>query len=108
MIRKFLTIVVPFLAPTIAYIIWAYFRQEREEAIAKGRRLPAWQDYPWTWLVTTGALLAAVALVLAGTILQDGDVGQEYRPARYEDGKLVPGEFLDKESEGEKGGKATE
>jgi hypothetical protein len=95
MTKKFLTFVVPFIAPTIAYIMWIYFRQEREEATAQGRRLPPWQDYPWTWLITLGAILAAATLVFFGTIGgQSTDV--EYRPARYEDGKLVPGEFIDK------------
>jgi len=96
MIKKFLTFVVPLIAPTIAYIMWVYFRQEREAAEAQGRRLPPWQDFPWTWLITAGAVLAAVATVFFGTL---GGVGTdaEYRPARYEDGRLIPGEFIDKE-----------
>ena len=96
MIKKFLTFVVPFVAPTIAYIVWVYFRQEREEAAAEGRRLPPWQNYPWTWLVTLGAVLSAAALVFFGTFDGAG-TDSEYRPARYEDGKLIPGEFIDKE-----------
>lgn len=96
MIKKFLTFVVPFVAPTIAYIVWIYFRQERDEAAAEGRRLPPWQNYPWTWLVTAGAILSAVALVLFGTFDGAG-TDADYRPARYEDGKLIPGEFTDKE-----------
>ena len=96
MTKKFLTFVVPFIAPTIAYIMWVYFRQEREDAVAQGRRLPPWQDYPWTWLVTLGALLAAVTIVFFGS-LDGAGTDAEYRPARYEDGKLVPGEFVDKE-----------
>jgi hypothetical protein len=96
MIKKFLTFVVPFIAPTIAYIVWVYFRQEREDAAAEGRRLPPWQDYPWTWLVTLGAALSAAALVFFGMIDGAG-TDAEYRPARYEDGKLIPGEFIDKE-----------
>jgi hypothetical protein len=96
MTKKFLTFIVPFIAPTIAYIVWVYFRQEREDAAVHGRRLPPWQDFPWTWLVTLGAVSAAATLIFFGTI---GGVGTdaEYRPARYEDGKLVPGEFVDKE-----------
>lgn len=96
MIKNFLTFVVPFVFPTIAYILWVYFRQEREDAAAQGRRLPPWRDYPWTWLVTLGAVLAVVAVVLIGAV---GGVGTktEYRPARYEDGVLIPGDFIDKE-----------
>ena len=98
MTKKFLTFVVPFIAPTVAYIIWVYFRQERQDAAAQGRRLPPWQDFPWTWLVTLGALLAAVTIVLFGSF-NDAGTDAEYRPARYEDGKLVPGEFVDKEEQ---------
>jgi hypothetical protein len=97
MIKKFLTFVLPFIAPTIAYILWVYFRQEREEALAQGRRLPPWQDYPWTWLVTFGAALAAAAVILFGSVLDRTGTDTEYRPAHYEDGKLIPGEFVDKE-----------
>ena len=96
MIKKFLTFVVPFIIPTIAYIIWVYFRQEREDAAIQGRRLPPWQDYPWTWLVTLGAVLTVVTVVVFGT-LDGAGTDAEYRPARYEDGKLVPGEFVEKE-----------
>jgi hypothetical protein len=99
MTKKFLTFIVPFIAPTIAYIVWIYFRQERKDAMAHGRRLPPWQDFPWTWLVTLGAVFAAATLIFFGTTGGTGtDV--EYRPARYEDGKLVPGEFVDKEEKG--------
>lgn len=96
MTRQFLTIVLPFLAPTVAYIVWIYFRQEREDAEAQGRKLPPWQEFPWTWLVSLGAVLVIAALVLFGAI--DGaDTDTQYRPARYEDGKLIPGEFIEKQ-----------
>ena len=96
MTKNFLTFVLPFIAPTIAYIVWIYFRQEREDAEAQGRKLPPWQNFPWTWLVSLGAVLVVMAFVLLGNI--DGaDPGVEYRPARYEDGKLIPGEFIEKE-----------
>lgn len=96
MTKKFLTFVLPLIAPTIAYIMWIYFRREREEAQARGRRLPPWQEYPWVWLITIGAVLASATIVFFGTL---GGVGTdvEYRPARYENGKLIPGEIIDKE-----------
>ena len=76
MTRQFLTIVLPFLAPTVAYIVWIYFRQEREDAEAQGRKLPPWQEFPWTWLVSLGAVLVIAALVLFGAV--DGaDTGTE-------------------------------
>lgn len=97
MTKKFLTFVLPFIAPTVAYIAWIYFRQEREEAEARGRRLPPWQDYPWTLLVSLGAIFVVIAVVLFGR-LDGAGTDAEYRPARYEDGKLIPGEFIEKEN----------
>lgn len=96
MTRTFLTIVIPFVAPTVAYVIWLYFRQEQADAEAQGRRLPAWQEFPWTWLVSIGAILAITAVVLLDAT-QGVDKNAEYRPARYEDGKLIPGEFIEKD-----------
>lgn len=95
MTRQFLTIVLPFLAPTLAYIIWIHFRQEQEDAAAQGRTLPRWQEFPWVWLVSLGSVLVIAAVVLFGAF--DGaNRDNEYRPARYEDGKLIPGEFVEK------------
>lgn len=96
MTRQFLTFVLPFVAPTVAYIVWMYFRQEREDAEAQGRKLPPWQEFPWAWLVSLGAVLVIAALVLFGAVGGTG-VDTEYRPARYEDGKLIPGEFIEKQ-----------
>jgi hypothetical protein len=95
MTKKFLTIVLPLIAPTIAYIVWIYFRQEREDAEAQGRKLPPWQEFPWIWLISIGAVLAIVAMVYFGVVGGAG-MDSEYRPARYEDGKLIPGEFIEK------------
>jgi cytochrome bd-type quinol oxidase subunit 2 len=95
MTRQFLTIVLPFLAPTVAYIVWIYFRQEQEDAEAQGRKLPPWQEFPWAWLVSLGSVLVIAALILFGDV-GGTDADTEYRPARYEDGRLIPGEFIEK------------
>lgn len=96
MTRHFLTILLPFVAPTIAYIVWVYFRQEQEDAEAQGRNLPPWQELPWFWLVSLGSILVIAALIFFGSV--DGAATDtEYRPARYEDGKLIPGEFIGKQ-----------
>lgn len=105
MIRKFLTIVIPLLAPLAAYLVWAWFTAQRREARDSGRRIPAWQEWPWAWLVTAGAALLIVTLFALGFV-QDGGPGSHYSPARYEDGRLVPGTFSDEgEAEGAGGGR---
>ncbi len=94
MIRKLLMIGVPLLMPLVAYLVWAWFTARRREAEAAGRRLPAWQEWPWAWLVISGAVLA-IATVFAVDLAGGRRTDADYRPARYEDGKLVPGEFRD-------------
>lgn len=105
MIRKILTVVVPLLAPLVAYLVWAWFTAQRREAREFGRRLPAWQEWPWAWLITAGAALVTATLFALG-LSEDGGTGKQYVPARYEDGRLVPGTFSDKEEgEGAGGGR---
>lgn len=96
MIRRFLIIVIPLLAPLVAYLVWAWFTARRREAQESGRRLPAWQEWPWAWLITAGAVLVTVTLFTLG-FSDGGGTGKQYTPARLEDGKLVPGTFSDKE-----------
>lgn len=100
MIRKLLTVVIPLLAPIVAYLVWAWFTARRRDARESGQRLPGWQEWPWPWLIAAGAALVTVSLFVFG-FAQDGRPGLDYRPARYEDGKLVPGTFSDgQESDG--------
>ncbi len=93
MIRIFLTILVPLLLPLAAYLVWVWFAASEREAEAEGRNIPAWHQWPWVWLVSAGAVLAVVTLLVFGTIgMTPPD--SEYRPARYENGTLIPGEFI--------------
>lgn len=96
MIRKILTIVIPLLAPLVAYLVWVWFTAQRREALERGRRMPAWQEWPWAWLIAAGAVLLTVTLFTLG--FADGSgTDREYTPAHYENGKLVPGTFSDKD-----------
>lgn len=94
MIRKLLIIGVPLLTPLATYLIWAWFTARRREALAAGRRLPSWQEWPWAWLAISGALLVAATL-FAVDFVGERRTDADYRPARYEDGRLIPGEFRD-------------
>ena len=90
MIRQIITIAVPLLAPTIAYILYVYFTRKNKEDAEEGREVPHWRQWPWVILVPTGALLAALSLFLLGLPGEDRDPGT-YVPPRLEDGKVVPG-----------------
>lgn len=92
MIRQILTVVVPLLAPTIAYILYLYFTAKNREAEEQGKRLPEWRRWPWLVLVPTGALLAALSIALLGLPGSSDDPGA-YVPPHMENGKIVPGGF---------------
>jgi hypothetical protein len=64
-----------------------FFR--RHLAAAAGRwGLP---EGPWVWLVLAGLVLVVASLVILG-LTTGFEVDATYRPARYEDGQLIPGE----------------
>ena len=90
MIRKLLTVALPFLTPFVVYLIYWWTMRRRQLMEEQGRKVAPWEDFPWTWVVTAGAILTALALV-STTMLSGGDPLNEYHPPRYEDGKIVPG-----------------
>ncbi|NKB55913.1 MAG: hypothetical protein GKS00_06220 [Alphaproteobacteria bacterium] len=90
MIRKLLTIGLPFLSPFIVYLIWWWTTRRRALAEAEGRKVAPWEDMPWIWLISAGAALAATALIVTA-VLSGGDPFAEYQTPRFEDGKIVPG-----------------
>jgi len=94
MIRQILTIAIPLLAPTIAYMAYLYFTAKNREAELEGRRLPEWRRWPWIILIPCGALLAALSIALLG-LPGDADDPSTYVPPHMEDGKIVPGGFKD-------------
>lgn len=94
MIRNILTIGVPLLAPTVAYILYLYFSRKNHEDEEQGREVPHWRHWPWVLLVPTGAMLAALCLALLGLPGGDHEPGS-YVPPHMKDGKIVPGGFAD-------------
>ena len=62
MLKKFLTIVLPLATPVVVY--WVYLVLARRKARLKAEgKLPGWQDAPWTWIIISGVVLMAAALV---------------------------------------------
>lgn len=63
MIRIFLLVVVPFVSPTVLFILWRTFAPPRwggSEAIANDR----WEPLPWKWLTISGGVLVAITLAV--------------------------------------------
>lgn len=88
--RQALTIILPLLAPTIIYI----YLKSRGGGSAK----IAAKNAPWIWLGASGVALAA--LVLTIWALTTGEPTEStYQPARVEDGKVVPGRVVPRETD---------
>jgi len=95
-IRTLLTIVLPLLAPTILYLVYLWTQRRRAEAEAGGRPIPAWQTWPWAWLISSGCVLMVVTL-LALELTGHETRSSDYVPPRLEDGEIVPGGHRDGE-----------
>jgi hypothetical protein len=80
MLRLLLQYVLPLVLPFLAYLIYARLAHKRR----------GMGDTPWMALAAAGVGLLAVSLVSWG-LLSGSDPGETYVPARFEDGRLVPG-----------------
>lgn len=88
--RQALSVLLPLLAPTLIYI---YLKTRQGTPISIAAR-----NAPWIWLTGGGVLLAAA--ILATVALTSGEpTDSVYRPARFEDGKVVPGDVELREGE---------
>ncbi len=83
MVRKILLQLLPFLLPFIAYGIWLLIVRWR------GGKPPA--HTPWAPLVFSGFVLMGASLVGLALLAPEDQEGS-YVPARYQDGKIIPGE----------------
>lgn len=90
MLRNFLIIGLPLAAPTIGYILYAYYTRKNREDIAEGKALPPWRTWPWTYLIGGGALLAIIGLAWLALAIEDKGRWNEDPPAPREQGRVVP------------------
>ena len=93
MLRIFLTIVLPLVAPTILYLVWLRVARWPSEGSSEGS--PAgeklgWATLPWVWLAAAGAALLALVLFVVTVHFGTAQPGT-YVPPRWENGKIVPG-----------------
>jgi hypothetical protein len=86
--RFFLQFVLPFLAPTLLFIAWAWMTRHQ----AAGGWVERMQKGPWFWLVLSGMVLVLGGLgVLAVT--GGGEPGSRIIAPYLEDGRVVPAEI---------------
>ena len=91
MMRQLITIAVPLLAPLALYLVYTWTVRSRGGAESDDPF--SWKEIPWIWLGVCGAALLGVTLVLT-SILWHGNVDKVYEPPRFEDGKRVPGRYV--------------
>ena len=98
MLRVFLTIVLPLIAPTALYLAWTGFTnwsQQRRSPPGSPSGPPpgetvGWAALPWLWLAGAGVLLLALVLFIVTVHFGTTQTGV-YVPPRWEDGRIVPG-----------------
>jgi hypothetical protein len=101
MLRVFLTIVLPLVAPTALYLIWVRVARwspwgspwGSPPGSQPGSQLGEtvrWAALPWVWLAAAGALLLALVLFVVTVHFGTSQSGT-YVPPRWENGRIVPG-----------------
>lgn len=75
-------LVLPFL------LYAAYVALVRRQRVSAGQ---AWDQAPLSWLFIAGIVLVIASFLVLGLVTEDSGKGR-YVPARYEDGRIVPGE----------------
>jgi hypothetical protein len=84
MLRLLLQYLLPLVLPFLAYMLYARLAQR-----------PGVNPTPWLGLAAAGVGLMAVSLVAWG-LLSGAPPGEQYVPARIEDGRVVPGTTVER------------
>lgn len=87
--RIFLQAVLPFLLPTLVFVLWVILSQRHDHEKSAIERIAGG---PWFWLVLAGFVLFAVGL---GFLATEGEPpGGTYVPPYMENGQIVPGRIV--------------
>lgn len=89
MTRKFLTIILPLIAPALVYATWVWFSWRVRKAKLADEKAPHWHEFPWAILVASGISLTAVTLIVLAVLAPEGTGGVGQAP-HLEGGKVVP------------------
>lgn len=90
--RQALSIILPLLTPALIYI---YLKTRAGTPVGIAAR-----NAPWIWLSAGGVALAA-ALLTTLALTSGGPTDSTYRPARFEDGRVISGDIEPREKAAE-------
>lgn len=89
MFRLLFHYVLPLILPLLVYLSYVYLTD---------RHRPDWvQRTPWLGLFGAGAVLLGASLIVWG-LIDGADPDTTYVPPRLEDGRIVPGTFVEPDS----------
>lgn len=89
MTRFFLQAILPFLLPTLVFVLWVMLSQRHDHEKSTIERIAGG---PWFWLVVAGFVLFVIGL---GFLAIEGEPpGGVYVPPYLEDGRIVPGRVV--------------
>ena len=90
MARVLLMALALFVLPFVIYGIWAFIKRSDSET-------PIFNTAPNFWLAGIG-LVAAIVGILSFSTLDRGGIDTVYVPAKVEDGKIIPGRTVPRDS----------
>ncbi|OFW45503.1 MAG: hypothetical protein A3J29_21490 [Acidobacteria bacterium RIFCSPLOWO2_12_FULL_67_14b] len=90
MSRILLQYVLPLVLPTVVFVAWIVLTEKR--GASREKLIARLAEGPWFWLVVAGFALMAAGLGYLG-LTEGASPGTTYQAPRYEDGRIVPGEF---------------
>jgi len=89
MTRILLHYVLPLLLPTLLFFAWSMIARRRRAGAGPAAGM---RDAPWMWLALAGVVLLGASLATLA-LTGGADPGKTYESPRYEDGRIVPGQF---------------
>ena len=82
--RILIQVIIPLLAPIVAYFLWSYWDARR-----RGKGLPNWEEGKWFWFILLGIFLSTASLIYFSTT--GSGTNTKYTSPQLENGKVVPG-----------------
>ena len=86
MLRVLLTVLLPLMAPFLAYIAWVWLVRHKVQG---GELVLDWRQSPWPWMLALG-LAGALGGLLYLYVTTGHPAGTELVPPQLIDGVVVP------------------